>query len=346
MKRGLSITVLILASAMLAIGQGNAFSFQGRLNDGNTPANGAYDLQFKLYDAIAGGNQIGSMVDRPNTVLANGVFSVTLDFGPAAFNNPASVFIEIAVKPNGSPNAYTILGPRQQLTVVPFAVRAMNATNADNATNAQNAVNANHSASTDIATFAYDATNATNANNSLNLGGVAASGYARLNFANTGNLTVTGNLVANGSSSVAGDLLVAGNSTSSGNVTLISDILLTGNARSISSESNGFVKAMIAFDGTNGGGVVRCYNGITNSSTGNCGFTVSFPIIGVFRINFGFPVSNRFITVTPRYFGTGGNTNNSGANYREFDSTSIEVFTFASGNSADTEPRSFTLILY
>ena len=137
-------------------------------------------------------NQIGALVDRPNTVLANGVFSVVLDFGATAFNNPASIFIEIAVKPNGSPNAYTILGPRQQLTVVPYAVRATNATNADLATNAvhatnadlaanaTNAVNANHSASTDIATFAYDATNAVNATNSttaatatnaLNLGG-------------------------------------------------------------------------------------------------------------------------------------------------------------------------------
>ncbi len=117
---------------MLAAAQGNGFSFQGRLNDGNTPANGAYDLQFRLYDAIAGGNQIGSMVDRPNTVLANGVFSVTLDFGAAAFNNPASVFIEIAVKPNGSPNAFNFLGPRQQLTVVPYAIKAANSDKCDN----------------------------------------------------------------------------------------------------------------------------------------------------------------------------------------------------------------------
>ncbi len=116
--------------------QGNAFNFQGRLNDGTNPANGSYDLQFKLYDAVMGGNQIGTMVGRPNTVLANGVFSVVLDFGASAFNDPASIFIEIGVKPNGSPNAYTILGPRQQLTVVPYAVRAMNATNADHATTA------------------------------------------------------------------------------------------------------------------------------------------------------------------------------------------------------------------
>ena len=85
------------------------------------------------FNAITGGTQIDSTIARPNTALINGVFTVTLDFGATAFNNPNSVFIEIDVKPAGSPNAFTILGPRQQLTVVPFAVRAAAAANADNA---------------------------------------------------------------------------------------------------------------------------------------------------------------------------------------------------------------------
>ncbi|MEP6703355.1 MAG: hypothetical protein ABJB34_00960, partial [Acidobacteriota bacterium] len=142
MRTVIFIFALVLFIATSGMAQGNGFNFQGRLNDGSTPANGRYDLQFRLYDAIAGGNQIGAVLPRPNTTLINGVFSVTLDFGAAAFTNPNSIFIEIALRPNGSPNAYTILGPRQQLTVVPFAVRAANATNADNATNATNATNA------------------------------------------------------------------------------------------------------------------------------------------------------------------------------------------------------------
>ncbi len=71
-------------TADAAFGQGNSFSFQGRLNDGTNPANGSYDLQFRLYDAIAGGTQIGAVVSRPNTTLINGVFSVALDFGATA----------------------------------------------------------------------------------------------------------------------------------------------------------------------------------------------------------------------------------------------------------------------
>lgn len=53
--------ILIFASAVGTSAQGNAFNFQGRLNEGANPANGAYDLQFRLYDAIAGGTQIGSI---------------------------------------------------------------------------------------------------------------------------------------------------------------------------------------------------------------------------------------------------------------------------------------------
>ena len=298
--------------------QGNSFSFQGRLNDGTNPANGSYDLQFKLFDAITGGNQIGALVAKPNTVLANGVFSVTLDFGASAFNNPGSIFIEIAVKPNGSPNAYTILGPRQQLTVVPFAVRATNATNADNATNAQNAVSATTAQTANEANHALVADGASTADFSLDsnqLGGQPALNYARLSFGNTGYLQTNG------------------------------DLVIGGNARPISVESNGFVKAMIMV--TSGGVIARCYNAITNSSVGNCGFVITQPGSGVYRIDFGFTVSNRFPSVTAQYVDSGGTgVNNSGVNYRAFNNTMLEVFTFASGNSADTQPRPFTILLY
>jgi hypothetical protein len=67
---------------------------------------------------------------------------------------------------------------------------------------------------------------------------------------------------------------------------------------------------------------------------------------GIARINFGSPVSNRFVSVSAVYEATFNSTNNSGANYRRYDATSIEVFTFASGNSADTHTRPVTIILY
>jgi|KBSMisStaDraftv2_1062788.scaffolds.fasta_scaffold76633_3 hypothetical protein len=306
MKKVTLTCVFILMLSALGLAQGNGFNFQGRLNDGTNPANGRYDLQFRLYDAIAGGNQIGAVLSSPNTILINGVFSVTLDFGAAAFNSPNNIFIEIAIRPNGSPNAFAILGPRQQLTVVPFAVRAANATNADNATNAQAAVNAS---SANFATTAVTATNA------LNLGGLPPSNYAQLNVVNTGDLRTTGALA------------------------------ITSNAFQPIT-ANGFVKAMIQVSPQ--GVVLHCFNGIANSSTGDCGFVVTQPpqVIGVYRINFGFPISARFVAVSAEYgrFGNSQN-NNGGANYRSFDSTSIEVFTY-DADSLDTFLRGFTIILF
>ena len=305
MKNLILIFGLILFIVTTAVAQGTGFNFQGRLNDGSNPANGRYDLQFRLYDAIAGGNEIGPVISN-NTVLINGVFSVTLDFGPTAFNSPNNAFIEIAIRPNGSANAFTILGPRQQLTVVPFAVRSANATNADNATNAVNAQNAAN---------AVNATDALTANNALRLGGVPSSGWAQLNVVNTGDLRTTGALA------------------------------ITGNAFQPIT-ANGFVKAMIQVSPQ--GTILHCFNGIANSSTGDCGFIVTQPplLIGVTRINFGFPVSGRFVAVSAEYgkFGNSQN-NNGGANYRSFDNTSIEVFTF-DADSADTFYRSFTIILF
>ena len=308
MKNLILIYAFILLIPAAVSAQGIGFNFQGRLNDGANPANGRYDLQFRLYDSIAGGNQVGPLVGRPDTTLVNGVFSVTLDFGNGVFNSPNNIFIEIAIRPNGSPNPYTILGPRQQLTVVPFAVRATNATNADTATLA---TNAQHSIDAQIA---VNATNATTATNSLSLGGVAPAGWARLNVQNSGDMLLTGKMQ------------------------------ITGDA-SQSLTSNGLVKAMVvvAF-----GQIVSCYNGTTGSSNGNCGFTVTTPLSGVYRINYNFPVTGRFVSVTPQYdSGDIRGRHNNGANYRLFGETSIEVFTFITDNANDTVPiYEFTIIMF
>lgn len=315
-KRLFIISVFIVLTAATAFAQGTSFNFQGRLNDGTNPANGQYDLQFRLFSAVTGGGQTGATISRPATILINGVFSVNLDFGATAFNNPSSVFLEIGVKPAGSPNAYTILGPRQQLTVVPFSVRANNATNADNAINAQNAVNATN------------AITATTANNALNFGGDNPNQYVRFNSPNAfniGNVGINGNLSLSPLSSFGGNLDISGTAKQNLN-------------------SNGFVKAMLVV--SNAGEITRCYNGIAATPGTNCGFAVTQPLTGVYRINFGFPITDRFFSVTARYGTPLNAAANNGANYREFDSTTMEVFTYNVVDSLDTNRVTFMIIMY
>lgn len=246
--------------------QTTAFNFQGRLNDGTNPANGHYDLQFKLFDALIAGNQIGSMIDRPDLVLVNGVFSTALDFGASAFGG-GDRFIEMAVRPHGSPNPHVILGSRQQISSAPYSVRAANATQADNAANAQNAVNAQNS---------IFATNAQTAQNSLSLGGAAAANYPQLNQTNIGSLSAS-------NISSTGDLIAAGK------------LLVNGNTVQVAA-SHGFVKAMIAV--TANGAIARCYNGSTGSSTVPCDFSVQPIQTGRYFVTFPFSVSDRFWIVT------------------------------------------------
>ena len=78
-----------------------AFTYQGRLNDGNTPANGNYDLRFAVYNAASGGSMAGWPVTNAATAVTNGLFTVTLDFGGGVFDGNAR-WLEIAVRTNGA----------------------------------------------------------------------------------------------------------------------------------------------------------------------------------------------------------------------------------------------------
>src|SRR2546425_1880162 len=117
-----------------ASAQTTAFSYQGRLTDGGTPANGNYDLQFALWDSSSGGSQIGATQNFSNISVNSGVFSVTLDFGSNAFPG-ANRFLEASARLSGA-GAFVLLTPRQQITSTPYAVRSANATLADTSTNA------------------------------------------------------------------------------------------------------------------------------------------------------------------------------------------------------------------
>lgn len=116
--------------------QTSAFTYQGKLTDNAMAANGTYQIQFGLFDAVSGGAQISSTVINPTVNVSNGVFTVNLDFGAAAFSG-ANRFLQISVFSTAT-NAFVDLNPRQQITSAPYAVKSANAAVAETATNAAN----------------------------------------------------------------------------------------------------------------------------------------------------------------------------------------------------------------
>lgn len=107
---------------------GSAFTYQGKLYDSSNPVNSTADVRCSLWDASTDGTEIGSMVTVSSVVVADGLFSLELDFGPGSFDGNAR-WIEIAVRVPHDPSdtqPYVTLSPRQPLRPAPYSVHALN----------------------------------------------------------------------------------------------------------------------------------------------------------------------------------------------------------------------------
>src|SRR5688572_15565078 len=127
------VIALALSSAGAALAQTTAFTYQGRLTDNGNPANGIYDLTFKLFDSatVGSGAQQGATLSLTNVEVTNGTFSVQLDFGAcASCFDGAGRFLEISIKPAGG-GTFTTLEPRQELAAIPYAIKSLSAAVAD-----------------------------------------------------------------------------------------------------------------------------------------------------------------------------------------------------------------------
>jgi hypothetical protein len=125
---GLDIPTFTVEDCLLSAQEpqaGSAFTYQGHLSENNRPASSSYDFQFKLYNALTAGDQIGSTLLKNNLSVSDGIFSTELDFGSDVFTGSAR-WLEVSVRPGGSAGAYTLLSPRQPLQPVPYALSVLN----------------------------------------------------------------------------------------------------------------------------------------------------------------------------------------------------------------------------
>jgi hypothetical protein len=104
---------------------GTVFTYQGRLKDAGSPANGLHDLRFRLFDAFVGGGQVGATLCADDVSVTDGLFTLALDFG-AQFAGQER-FLEIEVRADtgldcANATGFVTLAPRQALTAAPYAM--------------------------------------------------------------------------------------------------------------------------------------------------------------------------------------------------------------------------------
>ena len=162
-----------------------AITYQGELSQATIPANGTYDFQFRLYSASSGTDQIGPTLCRDNVAVANGRFSTPLDFGPVFTG--ARLFVELAVRGDtgltcSSTAGFVTVGPRQEITVAPFAAFSLFA---NTATNAQ-------TLGGQASSFFVDRANHTGSLPSAALSGTYSGAVSMANAANAFSGTFTG----------------------------------------------------------------------------------------------------------------------------------------------------------
>ena len=118
LKRLIPIPMLLALAVPVqpALAQGTAFTYQGRLNDNSTPVNGNFDLTFALFDTNSGGGAVAGPVTNLATLVSNGLFTTTIDFGPSVFTG-ASNWLQLAVRP------FTAKAPARPTVSSPMAYR-------------------------------------------------------------------------------------------------------------------------------------------------------------------------------------------------------------------------------
>lgn len=181
----LSATICLLTLGVFA--QNTVFTYQGLLNTNGAPYSGSAEMLFTIWDAATNGNSVatnnaGSVIAN----VANGIFTVPLDFGINPFNGDAR-FLEASVRTVIGP--FTTLAPRQPLTATPYALRALNLTtnglvsgtygNALTFNNAGNSFSGSFNGGFN-GSFVGDGSTISNVN-AITLGGVPSTGYWKTN---------------------------------------------------------------------------------------------------------------------------------------------------------------------
>lgn len=240
------------------------FTYQGSLTVGGVPANGNYELTFEYFSTQTGGTTLGTFVFSGVTVT-NGIFSVELPGSTSLFAPGASIWIQISAKPAGSPDAPTILTPRQRVQPSPMSISSL--LSADS--NKLGGVAANQYLTTTGAATTFIQNGTTQQTGGFNLNGTGTANI--LNAASQFNINGNRILSASGADNIFAGFQ-AGQSNTSGSSNAFFGVLAgsantTGNFNSFFGRSTGI---------SNSGGNANSFFGSGAGNGNNTGGNNSF----------------------------------------------------------------------
>lgn len=178
----LLLTILLICGSLSTLySQGTAFTYQGRFTDGGVPSNGSVEFQCTLWDALSGGAQVAAATPSSTVVgVTNGLFTLSLDFGTAAFDG-SDRYLQIEARTALGP--FTLLTPRQKVSPAPYAMLAGKLTGTVTSNGLAgtygSAVTFSNTANVFSGTFSGNGGGLTNLN-VASLGGLSASNFWQL----------------------------------------------------------------------------------------------------------------------------------------------------------------------
>jgi hypothetical protein len=252
-----------------------AFTYQGQLKHNGNPYSGTCDFQFSLWDDATLGSMQGVTQTITALAITNGLFTARLDFG-SQFTGGAR-WLETAVRCTGDTD-FVKLNPRQEVTAVPYALGLqMPYTHTSDFAEAPllNIVNTNVSGQPPSIV-------------GQNAGGDGL--YGKTDSTSPSDAGVKG--ISSSPTSYGG--FFSNTVATSG-----SALFANGDAKQ-SLSGNGLIKAgVITHCDFNGVGVLRSFNNVNMASVTVLTGTLAL----LCTIDFGFDVSNRYISVTGLGYG-------------------------------------------
>ncbi len=123
---------LVLALTLNAQGQrpqDTTLTYQGRLTKAGAPLDDLADFRMSLWNAEQGGEPVGQTLEAISISVAEGLFTLDLDFGDV-FDGQAR-WLQIDVRHPAGGGEFVTLEPRQPLTATPYASTALRTVGVD-----------------------------------------------------------------------------------------------------------------------------------------------------------------------------------------------------------------------